>query len=671
MSQSPTEQGRSDQAQDYFQSLVHFGKLILRGGSFSGREKHCTFLNTRGERFANVSAVSGLDFDDDGRGVALVDWDHDGDLDLWISNRTGPQLRLLRNDAPRDGRFLAVRLRGVSANRDGIGARLTLYLKSEPDRPMMRSIRAGEGFLAQSSKWAHFGLGDTGEIDRLVVQWPGGDEQVWRGLDADAWYVLTQDDPEAQRWTPPQRTGALQPRKLEQPKDTAVGRVLLLARAPLPVLAYRDFDGQSRSLADLAGQPVLVNLWATWCAPCVEELKDLTEQAQAVGDSGVHVLALSVDGHGDDRSSPAAAAAFIGKINFPYEAGAALPRTVEQLEIVRDRLFDWRLPLPLPTSFLIDGEGRLAAIYYGPVDVAQLLRDVETLDLSPRQLQAVAPPLPGRWLTPPRRVTVDAISQGLAEFGHYDEAAQVLERFADAGRADELAMAHLTQARSLAEAGRLDDAVPHYRKALELQPNNPTLLLHAGIHFGRLGRIADAAALFERLVAVAPDNAEAHYNLGLALARLERIDTARARFAQAVALDPAHTGARMNHAMALEVLGRRAAAWDIYRDAAQAQPTNLASLAAMARLMPELAAVTQTQRDQLVALAERANELTGGERAEVLDVLAQAYAAAGRLDRAVVAAERAVQQARAAGALDLAQRLEQRLADYRAAGGSP
>ena len=78
-------------------------QMLNTGRSFSGRERHCVFLNTgddEGEiaRFANVSAVTGLDLPDDGRAVAVVDWDHDGDLDLWISNRNAPRLRLLRTD---------------------------------------------------------------------------------------------------------------------------------------------------------------------------------------------------------------------------------------------------------------------------------------------------------------------------------------------------------------------------------------------------------------------------------------------------------------------------------------------------------------------------------------------------------------------------------------------
>ena len=73
------------QGERYLKAWRALGNILSDGGSWSGHERNCCFLNTRGERFADVSSAVGFDHDSDGRGVALVDWDHDGDLDVWTS----------------------------------------------------------------------------------------------------------------------------------------------------------------------------------------------------------------------------------------------------------------------------------------------------------------------------------------------------------------------------------------------------------------------------------------------------------------------------------------------------------------------------------------------------------------------------------------------------------
>ena len=118
--------------------------LIRSGASFSGRERNCAFLNTGDDRFANISAVSGIDFPDDGRAIALSDWDQDGDLDVWFANRSGPQVRFLRNDVPTKNNWIAFRLEGKTCNRDAIGARVEVTLsnlKSKLKNP--KSIKTG------------------------------------------------------------------------------------------------------------------------------------------------------------------------------------------------------------------------------------------------------------------------------------------------------------------------------------------------------------------------------------------------------------------------------------------------------------------------------------------------------------------------------------------------
>ncbi|HAT20305.1 MAG TPA: hypothetical protein DCS85_09140, partial [Verrucomicrobiales bacterium] len=87
-----------------------FLEVVKQGRSFSAREPHHCFLNLRNGSFCDVSAVSGLDLPDDGRGVARADWDRDGDLDFLVSNRSAPRLRFFRNDLPGRNGFIAIRL---------------------------------------------------------------------------------------------------------------------------------------------------------------------------------------------------------------------------------------------------------------------------------------------------------------------------------------------------------------------------------------------------------------------------------------------------------------------------------------------------------------------------------------------------------------------------------
>ena len=99
MSQSPDSLQDREGLDAYGQAFQAVIQLLREGRSFSGNERNCAYLNCRRAPFANVSAATGLDFPDDGRGIAVSDWDQDGDLDLWIRNRTGPRLRLMLNQS--------------------------------------------------------------------------------------------------------------------------------------------------------------------------------------------------------------------------------------------------------------------------------------------------------------------------------------------------------------------------------------------------------------------------------------------------------------------------------------------------------------------------------------------------------------------------------------------
>lgn len=112
---------------------------------------------------------------------------------------------------------------------------------------------------------------------------------------------------------------------------------------PAPPLAATALDGSRFDLSALRGQVVLVNFWATWCAPCRAELPAFAEFARAHRDQGLQVLAVSTD---DAEDLPQV-----------REIAAGLPFPVALAAQTEARGYGriWRLPI----TFVIDREGRL------------------------------------------------------------------------------------------------------------------------------------------------------------------------------------------------------------------------------------------------------------------------------------------------------------------------
>ena len=363
-------------------------QMMFTGRSFSGRERNCFFLNTGDTpaaqgRFANISAVSGLDFPDDARAVALVDWDHDGDLDMWISNRNAPRLRLMRNELPTGNHFLMLRLQGngKTTNRDAIGARVEVVFANadskNPHPKSIKTLRAGEGFLAQSSKWIHFGLGKTDTVKMVTVRWPGGEVEQFTGINANHRYRLIQGSGVAQDITQSPRKTCLIPSTQKVPPASQVARIPLVELLPVPHFTYTDFGGRNNDLKRKSGRLLLVNLWAGWCTPCETELNEFSQRYNELKAKGIDVLALSIDGMGDDPSTKADAERLVAKLKPPFPVGLANARVIASFQELHDFHLPLHRDLPLPTSFLIDRQGHLAVIYKGPVSVDQLLQDAD------------------------------------------------------------------------------------------------------------------------------------------------------------------------------------------------------------------------------------------------------------------------------------------------------
>jgi len=124
-----------------------------------------------------------------GRGLAVADYDGDGDLDLLAVHLDGG-VQLLRNDTPQ-GRSLELRLRrrlprGGFARGDGATA-----VAWVGGVPLRRSL-TGVSYLSQSSRTLHFGLGDASGVDRVEVRWPDGDVETFGALAAGALWEIDQ-----------------------------------------------------------------------------------------------------------------------------------------------------------------------------------------------------------------------------------------------------------------------------------------------------------------------------------------------------------------------------------------------------------------------------------------------------------------------------------------------
>ncbi len=136
--------------------------------------------------FGEVSADVGVTDNQMGRALLVFDYDRDGDLDVFVTNSEGTPV-LYRNDGGNTNAWLHVDLVGTTANREGIGSRITVTPDTlEPAGAMLREVESGGAYIAQSERTAFFGLGlATTSVDRLRVAWLAGATETFTNLPAN------------------------------------------------------------------------------------------------------------------------------------------------------------------------------------------------------------------------------------------------------------------------------------------------------------------------------------------------------------------------------------------------------------------------------------------------------------------------------------------------------
>jgi thiol-disulfide isomerase/thioredoxin len=148
------------------------------------------------------------------------------------------------------------------------------------------------------------------------------------------------------------------------------GLIAAADRTPAPSLAGPTLDGGQLDVGDLRGDVVVVNFWASWCAPCRAEAVNLIAVAERTAPEGVTFVGVNVK---DELGN---AQAFERGYEVPYESiydqpGALLTR------------FSRLVPQTPPTTLLLDRDGRIAARFIGGVTEAELLAPVQALAAEP------------------------------------------------------------------------------------------------------------------------------------------------------------------------------------------------------------------------------------------------------------------------------------------------
>ena len=661
MSQSPddeAEQSSSEQLGSYRNAWSALSQLIGMGRSFSGHERNCFFLNNDSGRFVDASAAAGLDLIDDGRAIALADWDADGDLDIWLANRTAPRVRLLRNDSENSHHWLSVRLQGRSSNRDAIGARVEVVL--DDSTRLIRTLHAGDGYLGQSSKWLHFGLGNHDSVRQLTVAWPGGARESINGVSVDRHWVIVQDDGLARPWSRPTDARRLTAVPIEMPILESASRTWILGRVPLPLAEDTD-----SVLAGFRGKPLLVNLWSASCTSCVRELSQWTKLESRIRAAGLEVLALPVD------NDSAASDQLLARLAFPFSTRAVSSDLLHAMETIQRTFLEKQTPLPVPTSFLLDANGGVAAIYKGPVELETLIQDVELLTKSKTVQRNAAVPFAGRWASQvfpadPRPVvrTLDlagdtAVANAyLNRYAQYaSEASQAEDDFSTA------AAFGLLGHRALAQGDR-QTAVTAYANVR--QAPGADAALHKSIAENLLRHGLGQAALehFRIVLQSNPDDASSLYNAGLANLGLRKFGDAVKLFRAAIRIRPNDADTHFHLANALQATGQTAESLEHLRHSVELKPDSPFAANNLAWILATHPDAKVRNGDEAVRLARRICESSDFSNASTVATLAAALAESNQFDEAVKMNRLAIELATKRKNKELQAKLQQRQSLY-------
>jgi tetratricopeptide (TPR) repeat protein len=223
---------------------------------------------------------------------------------------------------------------------------------------------------------------------------------------------------------------------------------------------------------------------------------------------------------------------------------------------------------------------------------------------------------------------------------------------------------HINYGIALESQGRQAEALTQYREAVRLVPENFQARYNLGFLLDAMGKPEEALREHREAVRIAPEKPFLHEGFGIVLAELNQFDEAMREFSEAARLDPKFAWPHFQMGKVLLKQSRDVDAAQQFGQALQMDPDNFQMLTYVASVLASNEHPQGRDGQLALALATRANNLTGGTQSFVLDVLAMAYAETGDFTNAQATAQKAIQLA-ADAKMKSAEQTQQRLELYK------
>jgi Flp pilus assembly protein TadD len=357
---------------------------------------------------------------------------------------------------------------------------------------------------------------------------------------------------------------------------------------------------------------VLLNFWATTAPVCREQLRRFHQHKSAFAAAHVEIVAVNIDDAIDvpTARSVATQESLFFPVVFATEEMAGI------YNIIYRYLFDRRRDLAIPTSFLLDREGMIVAVYQGPIEPERVLENVRTAPATADERRQRAIPLKGELYQGSFQRNDFTYGVALFQHGYLDQAAESFQQVIASKPDDpegyynlgtlnlrrndfQQARHYLEQTLKLrpnypeawnnlgmmsAQQGHPEEAVESFQHALLLRPDYEIALLNLGNVYRRQQSFAKAEECLSHALAIQPDDPEVNYSLGMLFAQQNQLQRAADYLYKAIELRPAYPEALNNLGIIFVRLDEYEKAEQQFKTGIKLAPNNDQSYLNLARL---------------------------------------------------------------------------------------